>query len=311
MSAKLTKARRVVERLHLQADGATPAQLAIWEATNRVTDLETAARQAAVRTARRAAQLMDTVLLVVAALTMAFSLGNIHTFALNHQVADPIAWFLAPAIDLALVAALVGDAVLSRRQLGAGKWATALRWYTGAATLVLNGWEAVASQDPAAIVLHVIPPVLLFVLAEAAVPYRIQFAQTVRLAAGEVDSQGDSVEAPLVSPGQSTPVHPVSTPGRQNPTGVELPQVNQVDTRGDTPTDQVDTRGVPGDTHTPERMTPEEAKNTILNSWREGLSVRETAALSTRSPSYVGRVYRHLEETYGPQPLAGQLALVQ
>jgi hypothetical protein len=196
VSSRVLRARRAVERLRLQSAGATETDLQIWEAENRVVDVETGERQAAVRTARRSARLMDAVLLVVAVLTMSFSLGNIHTFALHHHVQDPIAWFLAPAIDLALVAALVGDAVLSRVELDAGEWAYRLRWYTGGATLVLNGWEAVASLDPAAIVLHVVPPVLLFVLAEAAVPYRMRFAESVRLMAVESAQSADRLPAP-------------------------------------------------------------------------------------------------------------------
>lgn len=42
-----------------------------------------------------------------------------------------------------------------------------------------------------------------------------------------------------------------------------------------------------------------------------GRSVRETAAAATRHPSYVGRVYRELDEQRGPQPMAGQLSLVK
>jgi hypothetical protein len=184
-SKKLVTARREVERLRLQASGATKDAVAVWEAANKVADLESAARQTQVTAARQAARAMDVVLFAVALLTMAFSLGNIHDFALAHHVTDPIAFFLAPAIDLALIAALIGDAVLSRRGLDAGDWATRLRWYAAAATLVLNSWASWARLDAASIVLHTALPVLLFILAEAAVPYRQKFAESVRLAAAE------------------------------------------------------------------------------------------------------------------------------
>ncbi|MFI7278622.1 hypothetical protein [Streptomyces sp. NPDC049879] len=184
-SKKLTAARRAVDRLRLEASGASKQDVAVWEAANRVQDLEAAARQTQVAAARQAARAMDVVLALVAVLTMAFSLGNIHQFALDNHVDDPIAYFLAPAIDLALIAALIGDAVLSRRGLDAGDWATRLRWYAAAATLVLNSWASWARLDVASIVLHTALPVLLFILAEAAVPYRQQFAESVRLAAAE------------------------------------------------------------------------------------------------------------------------------
>ncbi|MGC0319349.1 hypothetical protein [Kitasatospora acidiphila] len=186
MNTKLVNARRAVERLHLEARGASEIELRIWEAGHLVADLETAENESAAITARRTALLMDLVLVVVAALTMAFSLGNIHTFAAGHAVKDPIAWFLAPAVDLALCAALLGDAVLSRWELDAGPWATRLRWFAGGATLALNTWQPWSSLDPASIVLHSVPPVLLFLLAEAASPYRMGFAETVRRAAARV-----------------------------------------------------------------------------------------------------------------------------
>ncbi|MEU3148435.1 DUF2637 domain-containing protein, partial [Streptomyces sp. NPDC006999] len=172
MNKKLITARREVERLRLASDGADKPAIEIWEATNKVADLESAERESAVNTARTAGRVMDVVLLVVALLTMAFSLQNIHDFAAGHGVQDPIAWFLAPAVDLALLAALMGDAVLSRYGLSAGPWATRLRWFAGATTVALNGWQSIAALDPAGIVLHVVPPTLLFVLAEAASPYR-------------------------------------------------------------------------------------------------------------------------------------------
>jgi hypothetical protein len=293
MNRKLTKARRDVERLRLQADGAGQTEIHIWEASNRVADLEASERQAAVRTARTAGRIMDAVLLVVALLTMAFSLQNIHDFAAGHGVQDPIAWFLAPAVDLALLAALMGDAVLSRWQLDAGPWAVRLRWYAGITTVVLNGWEAVAALDLAGIVLHVVPPILLFVLAEAASPYRVAFAETVKLAA--------------VSTGPSTETAPVSTPQVTTAAEQAPAEVGSVDTLVSTP----ELEAAEVDTPEPGRLDAEAAKAAIEAGWTAGRSIRETAALATRHHSYVARVYAALEAERGTQPTPGQLALVK
>lgn len=176
---KLVKAQREVERLEMEAAGATPSQIDIWKARNVVRDVQTSQASGTVRGIRRAAWFMDLALAAVAVLTMAFSLGNIHRFALVHAVQNPIAWFLAPAVDIALVAAIVGDAFLSRHQLDAGTWATRLRWYAGVSTLVLNTWSSVTSINLASILLHTVPPVLLIVLAEAAPRYRRKFAETL------------------------------------------------------------------------------------------------------------------------------------
>lgn len=305
---KITRARRDVERLRLEASGATETDVEIWQASNRLADAEHAERQAAVRTARRAALVMDGVLLVVALLTMGFSLENIHDFAADHGVQDPIAWFLAPAVDLALLAALLGDAVLSRHQLDAGPWATRLRWFAGAATLGLNVWESVAAGAAASIVLHAVPPVLLFVLAEAASPYRRQFAETVRLAAAEVDTT--EVDTPAPAEVDNTPVAEADpepdavydqdadpavstmTPQDTAPAALRsVPAQTGADTEVDTPA---------------ERLDAKTARRVIEESWEAGLTIREAATRATRSPSYVGGIYARLTRERGTQPSKGQ-----
>jgi hypothetical protein len=310
-----TDARRAVERLRMQAAGAGTEQVAIWEAENLVADLERAERESAVRTARAAGRVMDGVLLVVAVLTMAFSLQNIHDFAKGHGVQDPIAWFLAPAVDLALLAALVGDAVLSRYKLDAGDWARRLRWYAGAATLTLNAWEAVASGDPAAIVLHVVPPTLLFVLAEAAVPYRMRFADTVRLAAEQAAEEAvpavvDTAPVPVAD---TPPAAVVDTPAPQPQEAVydqeHDPAVSTMTAQATAPEPPA-APAAPAEADIPtERLDAEAAKRAIEQAWESGLSVREAAVRATRSASYVGGVYARLTKARGPQPVRGQTTI--
>lgn len=300
MSRKLTKARRDVERLRLQSGGAGQTEIQIWEAGNRVADLEAAERQAAVRTARTAGRIMDAVLLAVALLTMAFSLQNIHDFASAHGVQDPIAWFLAPAVDLALLAALMGDAVLSRWQLDAGVWATRLRWYAGAATLVLNTWESVVKLDVASIVLHAVPPVLLFVLAEAASPYRVQFAETVRLAAVQVDT------GPVFTPAPAEVDTAGEVPHHGDPVGVYDQETDSAVSTGtvqDAAPEPLRAVPAPAEVDTPTvRLDAKAAREAIETAWEEGLTIREAARLATRSTSYVQGVYAQLTKARGAQP---------
>jgi hypothetical protein len=308
---KLVAARREVERLRMQAGGAADTDLKIWEAGNRVSDLERADREAAVRTARRAALLMDAVLLIVATLTMGFSLQNIHDFAASHGVQDPIAWFLAPAVDLALVAALVGDAVLSRHQLDAGPWATRLRWYAGAATLTLNAWEAVASLDAAAIVLHVVPPVLLFVLAEAASPYRVKFADTVRLAGEQVASApaADQVDTTEVDTPAPTAGEVYDQETDQAPAGADA---SPMSTQSPQEAEPAPLRALPapaGADTAGERLDAKAARQAIEDAWTAGLTIREAATRATRSTSYVQGVYAQLTKARGDQPSKGQTTI--
>lgn len=311
MTKKLITARRDVERLRLEADGADDTTVKIWEATNRVSDLERDERESAVRTARRAALVMDAVLLVVAVLTMGFSLQNIHDFAADHGVQDPIAWFLAPAVDLALLAALMGDAVLSRYGLSAGPWATRLRWFAGATTVALNGWESIAAGDAAGIVLHVVPPTLLFVLAEAASPYRVRFAETVRLAAEAATQEVDTDTVSTPAPAEAD-----TAPAPAPATEADTPAEEDTGPAVSTMTPQVDEAAplrsvpAPAEADTPStRLDAKAARAVIEAAWEAGDTIREAAAKATRAPSYVGTVYAQLAKARGPQPSKGQTTI--
>ncbi|MFJ2923364.1 DUF2637 domain-containing protein [Streptomyces sp. NPDC087307] len=57
------------------------------------------------------------------------------------------------------------------------------------------------------------------------------------------------------------------------------------------------------------RLGTEEARAAIEQAWRDGLSVREAARVSTRGPSQVQRVYARLDAEHGPVPIEGQTAI--
>jgi hypothetical protein len=57
------------------------------------------------------------------------------------------------------------------------------------------------------------------------------------------------------------------------------------------------------------KLDTEAARAAIERAWRDGLSVREAARVSTRSPSQVQRVYARLDAEQGPQPTRGQIPL--
>lgn len=58
-----------------------------------------------------------------------------------------------------------------------------------------------------------------------------------------------------------------------------------------------------------DRLSAFEAKNRIRVAWVMGKSVSEAADYSTRSRSYVHKVYAQLDAERGPQPIAGQTAI--
>ncbi|MFD9775423.1 DUF2637 domain-containing protein [[Kitasatospora] papulosa] len=54
------------------------------------------------------------------------------------------------------------------------------------------------------------------------------------------------------------------------------------------------------------RLGTEAARAAIEQAWRDGLSVREGARVSTRGASQVQRVYARLDADHGPVPITGQ-----
>jgi hypothetical protein len=225
----------------------------------------------------------------------------------------------------------MGDAVLSRYGLTAGPWATRLRWFAGATTVALNGWESIAAGDPAGIVLHVMPPTLLFVLAEAASPYRVKFAETVRLAAEQAAE--DTLVSTLAPAVVDTDPEPVPDTVAEEETAPAVstmtPQVAglaptwESETRtavdwvfnggdGPMPTRTVDATNTPlpteADTATG-RLDAPAARAAIEAAWEAGLTIREAATRATRSASYVGGVYAQLAKARGAQPSKGQMRI--
>ncbi|UGQ09125.1 hypothetical protein LO772_19405 [Yinghuangia sp. ASG 101] len=128
-------------------------------------------------------------LVVVAVVAMVFTAVSVTTFALDHGVNRWVAWTLDPMVAVALLTVLLADARLVELGAAPSGWATALRWFAGAATWVMNAWSSVwpdggfgvpRDVDPAGVVLHSVAPVLLVVLAEAATGYRRVIAARIR-----------------------------------------------------------------------------------------------------------------------------------
>ncbi|MFB7957968.1 hypothetical protein ACFC8I_38180, partial [Streptomyces sp. NPDC056045] len=57
------------------------------------------------------------------------------------------------------------------------------------------------------------------------------------------------------------------------------------------------------------RLGTEAARAAIEQAWRDSLSIREAARVSTRAPSQVQRVYARLDAEHGAAPIEGQTAI--
>jgi hypothetical protein len=182
----------------------------------------------------RAGWVLDRCLWTVAGIAMVFTCVNVTLFAVDHGVPPAVAWLLDPIAAAALLAALLGDAVLGRHGAKSGRWGAALRLTAGLATWAMNVWQSVWAApdsapyagtraagglrfdpDPAGIVLDSVPPMLLVPLAEAAPVYRQRFTEiTDRLRArlDRATAASTAVPAPGARPGTG-PARPVPAAG--------------------------------------------------------------------------------------------------
>ncbi|MGW0554407.1 hypothetical protein ACWDZ6_09440 [Streptomyces sp. NPDC002926] len=244
------------------------------------------------------------VLVAIAVVALAFTATNVTLFAITHHISVWIAWLLDPMVAVALGTVLIVDGLLSQHGVHPSGWATALRWFAGLGTWLMNCWAALwpdgspfgvpREVDPAGLVLHSIPPVLLIVLAEAITHYR----RAILARIAEL--------RPLVNEGDSIPVHPASTPAftpapAAQPVAPQesAPAVKRLVICGG---QQVYPLAVPpsstpdGEEATAgEKLPAGEALNVIRTCWVMGDTIAQAAVKSTRSTTYVHKVYKRLE----------------
>jgi hypothetical protein len=114
---------------------------------------------------------------------LAFTMSNVQGFAAagarTWSVPWCAAWLLDPMVSLVLLAILRADQVTARHGLATGGWVRAAKWFTLAATYVMNTWAAFMAGSLALVVLHSVPPLVVFVAAEAVTELRNQLAAAV------------------------------------------------------------------------------------------------------------------------------------
>ncbi|MER6255730.1 hypothetical protein ABT224_30700 [Streptomyces sp. NPDC001584] len=245
------------------------------------------------------------VLVAVAVVALVFTASNVTMFAIDHHVSPWIAWLLDPMVAVALGTVLIFDGRLSEYGLYPSGWASVLRWFAGLGTWVMNCWTSLwpagtgfgipREVDPAGLVLHSIPPVLLIVLAEAISHYRRQILAKVTELRTLVDEVVDEVDA-TPAPTFSTPA-PVNVP--TEPVLAPRSRVSLVicgDRQVFHPVFPHPSAQVPRADLEPARLSAEEAANVIRACWVQGKNLPEAARLSTRSTSYVHKLYQRLND---------------
>lgn len=133
-------------------------------------------------------------------LGLGFTMTNVQAFAAAGAAAWSLpwlaAWLLDPTVSLVLLAILRAEQVTARYQVQTGPWVRRAKWLTVAATYVMNTWASYASGSLAGIVLHSVPPLVVFVAAEAVTDLRDKLTEAVTAAF----TNASAVNAPEPAP---------------------------------------------------------------------------------------------------------------
>jgi hypothetical protein len=104
-------------------------------------------------------------------------------------------------VSLVLLAVLRAEQVTARYRIRSGGWVRAAKWFTLGATYVMNTWSAYTSGSAALVVLHSVPPLVVFVAAEAVTDLRDKLTEAFTAAAvNDVDRASTSSEPVVKKP---------------------------------------------------------------------------------------------------------------
>ncbi|WP_459708067.1 hypothetical protein [Actinophytocola sp. KF-1] len=124
---------------------------------------------------------------------LAFTMTNVQTFAAAGAAAWSLpwlaAWLLDPTVSVVLLAILRAEQVTARYQVSTGPWVRRAKWFTLAATYVMNTWASFAAGSLSGIVLHSVPPLVVFVAAEAVTDLRDKLTEAVNAAFTEAEQR--------------------------------------------------------------------------------------------------------------------------
>jgi hypothetical protein len=146
----------------------------------------------ALRVERVRAQ-VDALLWAGIVLGLAFTMVNVQGFAAAGSTTFSagwwVAWLLDPMVSLVLLAVLRAEQVTARYQVSLPAWGRRTKWLTFAATYVMNTWTSWGLADhpfsAAGVVLHSVPPLVVFATAETGPGLRDRLTEAVHRALSE------------------------------------------------------------------------------------------------------------------------------
>jgi hypothetical protein len=133
-------------------------------------------------------------------LGLAFTMVNVQAFAAQGAVLWSLPWFAAwlldPMVSLVLIAVLRAEQITARYQVSDHtRWIGRTKRFAFAATYAMNTWSSFLHGDVAGIVLHSVPPLLVFCAAETAPVLRDRLTEAV-LRAEQAAALADPEGAP-------------------------------------------------------------------------------------------------------------------
>jgi hypothetical protein len=154
-------------------------------------------------------------------LGLAFTMVNVQKFAADGAPVGSLswvaAWLLDPMVSLVLIAVLRAEQITARYQVSdTGPWIGRTKRFAFAATYAMNTWASFLALDVAGIVLHSVPPLLVFCAAETAPVLRDRLTEAV-LRAERTAALADPAKAaePLAKP-VVTQEMPLATPALES-----------------------------------------------------------------------------------------------
>ncbi|WP_329588863.1 hypothetical protein OG195_12440 [Streptomyces sp. NBC_01362] len=145
------------------------------------------------REVARTGRVITVVTWLLTGAVVAVSMSTAAPFIDAHSEGYATGPLLALAVDGCFILGLQSDSTLARFGVAAGLWATAFRWVTGLSTVWLNVGDAALSRDMVGVVVHLIPPLLLLLVAEAGPAWRRAMGRA--LAEATAQEQADLDEA--------------------------------------------------------------------------------------------------------------------